>query len=208
MNNRTVLTPHGHVAMACGLVSLTDIWNNSGRHKLGLNPQQWCRAHDVKWHGDIDDIFVDAAIAVDYARAVDSNVMANIIQAELDVPKPEMVPANLPFSQAASDSSRAMLLSAFKSAGVYDSHEYAKLTDQIYRSVLGMTAYALQQRYACCARSVRKSLDNKSLLMVMTAEMNLTSYIYAEEIKGYINVKQKIQQLGPLVQSIFEPIKH
>lgn len=201
-------TIHGSIAMANDLVSLTDIWHNAGKEKMGNHPAAWCADNDVKWHGDDNEVFASAEVAVAYARFVDSDVMANIIQAELKAPKPVMQSCNLPHSKEAADSSRAMLLSAFKAAGVHDSAVFAKLTNHLYVAVLGQTARGLQQTYQCDARSVRKSLDNFSLLKVMTAEMNLVSYIYAERIQGYADMTRKIQQIGPLVQSIFTPRKH
>lgn len=201
-------TFHGQIHMANGLVSLTDIWNNAGRTKQGNHPMAWCEQYQVVWHGDVDDVFVSAFEAVRYARAVDSDVMAKVIESELNINKPAMNPASLPFSQQAADSSRAMLLSAFKAAGIGSKHEFAKLTNHLYQTVLNQTTYGLHQTYECKERSVRKSLDNLSLLKVMTAEINLTSYIYAEQIKGYTQVYRKIKQIGPLVQSIFETNKH
>lgn len=208
MDMHSVTTPHGLVQVVNDVVSLTDIFRNASKAKVNvLSPADWCVENNVQWYGDDVEVLANKQAAIDYARAIDSDVLANILQVELNAPKPAMVKASVPHSVEAAKNSRAMLLSALAAAGITEKEQIIQLTNALYVAVLGKTAAGLAQAYECGERSVRKSLDDQSLLKLLTAEMHIISYVYSEQITGIGQALTKIKQIGELVNQLSQ-VKH
>lgn len=208
MDMHSVVTPRGQVQVVNDVVSLTDIYCNAGKAKFNAQrPADWCADNDVHWYGDDEVVLANKQAAIDYARAIDSDVLANILQFELNAPKPAMVKASVPHCVEAAKNSRAMLLSAFESAGITQKKQIIQLTNALYVAVLGKTAAGLAQAYKCGESSIRKSLDNESLLKLLTAEMHIISYVYSEQITGLSQALTKIKQIGELVNQLSQ-VKH
>ncbi len=203
MINGILTTVRGNISMANGLVSLTDMWNLAGKDKLGNNPEDWAREHNVPVYGDRDELFADEHVALAYAWHV-SPVMAGTLQSQLS-------PALSPFENyadekltATSDKSHDLFVSALNAAGIHCSRDYSKLTNLIYLHTLNTSANSLRNAYCQDARlSVRKVLDMPDLAKVMTVEINVSAVIHSENLQGYADVAHKIKQHGELVQLMY-----
>jgi len=204
MLNGVVNTLKGGIAIANGLVSLSDIWHNAGVRKLNNDPVTWCQEHDVEWHGDADEVFASVEVAQAYAWHV-SPYLAGTLQSALKVSKQAS-----PFEHYGVDQlkgsaakSRDIFTTALEHAGIKRAEDFAKLTDLLYQHTMMASARCLRNAYKADG-AVRSNLDVKSLAKVMTVEVNVTAAIYAESIQGYAELAHKIKQHASLVNALYK----
>lgn len=205
--NGVLVTARGNIAMANGLVSLSDMWHNAGKNKIGNEPVAWAKEHNLSVFGDDNEVFAEQKTALAYAWHL-SPSLGGTLESQLNK-------ANSPLEycadeklSATADKSRDMFLSALKKAGITDSKDFSKLTNLLYLSTLNTSTASLRHAYKACDRSVRKSLDTAALAKVMSTEINVCSAIYIDQLKGYADVAHKIKQHGELVQIMYRPKTH
>lgn len=198
-------TIRGPIAISHGLVSLTDIWQQSGQLKQGNHPKQWCEMHNVTWHGDEDCMFASVEVAKAYAWQV-----SPCLGGTLDDALREHQQAS-PFEyygaerlQATAKKSHKAFVEALMHVGVSSSVEIARLTNTLYQSVLGTSARSLYHVHSVeGGASVRSQLDTKSLASVMTVEVNLAAALFADQQLSVAEIEHQIKQHASLVALMY-----